>query len=105
MVVNPLVTELKAGKSSLISIQYNSAFRDLTRQTMENLFKPKVLGNEKPGIGPRNKLIEERIRKQKEEANREVAPDPKAKGGKVAAAPAKKEEKKAEPKASKKTPQ
>jgi len=30
LLINPLVTELKAGKSSLVCIRYNSEFRDLT---------------------------------------------------------------------------
>ena len=105
LVVNPLVTDLKAGRSSLICIRYNSAFRDLTRQQMENLFKPKVLGDYKPGIGLRNKMIEERVRKQKEEAAKEKEPDPKAKNAKAPPAAAKKEEKKQEAKPVKKTPQ
>lgn len=73
---------------------------------MEELFKPKESGTGKPGIGIRNKKLEERLKKEREEAGKEIPPDPKAKGGKAPAAPAKKEEaKKPDPKAPKKTPQ
>jgi hypothetical protein len=41
LIVNPLVTDLKAGRSALICIRYNSEFRDLTLKKMEELFKPK----------------------------------------------------------------
>lgn len=30
LLINPLVTELKAGKSALVCIRFNSEFRDLT---------------------------------------------------------------------------
>lgn len=34
LLVNPLVTDLKAGRSALICIRYNSEFRDLTYARM-----------------------------------------------------------------------
>ena len=109
LIVNPLVTDLKAGRSALICIRYNSEFRDLSLKKMEELFKPKE-HLIKPGMGVRNKKLEERIKKEREEAAKEVPIDPKAKAGAkpVAAAPAKKpaeEVKKPDPKAAKKTPQ
>jgi hypothetical protein len=109
LIVNPLVTDLKAGRSALICIRYNSEFRDLSLKKMEELFKPKE-NLIKPGIGVRNKKLEERIKKEREEAAKEIPIDPKAKAGAkpVAAAPAKKpaeEVKKPDPKAAKKTPQ
>jgi len=73
---------------------------------MEELFKPKETGSNKPGIGIRNKKLEERLKKEREEAAKDVPVDPKAAKGKAPAAPAKKEEvKKPDPKAPKKTPQ
>lgn len=105
--VNPLVTDLKAGRSSLICIRYNSEFRDLTLKKMEELFKPKESLENKPGLGVRNKKLEERLKREREEAAKEQPVDPKAKNAKAPApAPAKKEEpKKPDPKAPKKTPQ
>jgi len=104
--VNPLVTDLKAGRSSLICIRYNSAFRDLTLKRMEELFKPKEVET-RPGLGVRNKKLEERLKKEQSEAAVGQPVDPKAKPGAKAAppAPVKKEEvKKPDPKAPKKTP-
>jgi hypothetical protein len=74
---------------------------------MEELFKPKE-NNNKPGLGNKNKKLEERIRKEKEDAAKEAPVDPKAKPGAKgapAAAPKKEEAKKPDPKAPKKTPQ
>lgn len=68
LMVNPLVTDLKAGRSALICIRYNSSFRDLTLKKMEELFKPKEFQNSRPGIGIRNKKLEERLKKEREEA-------------------------------------
>ena len=105
IIVNPLVTDLKAGRSALVCIKYQSAFRDLTLKKMEELFKPKETGSGKPGIGIRNKKLEERLKKEREEAQKDVPVDPKAKGGKAPApAPKKEEVKKPDPKAAKKTP-
>ena len=77
---------------------------------MEELFKPKEKEPTNAGLGVRNKKLEERLLKEKDNASAVAAPvDPKAKPGAkpAAAAPPKKEEpKKAEPagKAVKKTP-
>ena len=107
IVVNPLVTSLAPGKSTLVSIKFNSKFRDITYNTMDDLYKPKQLTPDAiPGIGIRNKKLEEKIRKQKENDLNAAAPvDPKAKGAKAPPpkAPAAKAE--APGKASKKTPQ
>ena len=46
LTVNPLVKPIMSGKSTLVSIKYNSEFRDFTYQTMENLVKP-VIGEPK----------------------------------------------------------
>lgn len=110
IVVNPLVTEIKPGKSALVSVKYNSSFRDLNHNQMEELFKPKEKEPTNAGLGVRNKKLEERLLKEKDNASAVAAPvDPKAKpGAKPAPAPPKKEEaKKPEPagKAVKKTPQ
>ncbi len=109
LLVNPLVTELKAGKSALVCIRYNSDFRDLTYQRMQELFNKENFGDNKPGIGIRNKKLDQRLKKEKEEADsKTTAVDPKAaKGGKPGApvaAPKKEEAKKVDPKAPKKTP-
>lgn len=105
IMVNPLVIDLKSGRSALVCIRYKSEFRDLTLKKMEELFKPKDNGNSKPGLG--NKKILERQKKEKEEAQKEAPVDLKAKPGAKAPAPApakKAEEvKKPDPK-SKKTP-
>jgi len=72
---------------------------------MEELFKPKETGSIKPGIGIRNKKLEERLKKEREEAQKDAPVDPKAKGGKATAPVPKKEEvKKPDPKSAKKTP-
>ena len=110
LTVNPLVKPIEAGKSTLVSVKFDSKFRDLTYAAYEEMTAPKkseetkATGLAKTG---RNKKLEEKIRQQK--ADREAAGqavDPKAKGGK-AAAPAKKEDPKGAPagKAVKKTPQ
>ena len=76
---------------------------------MEELFKPKEKEPTNAGLGVRNKKLEERLLKEKDNASAVAAPvDPTAKpGAKPAPAPPKKEEaKKPEPagKAVKKTP-
>jgi len=106
--VNPLVTDLKPQAKSLICIRYNSAFRDLTLKKMEELFSPKESTDNKPGLGIRNKKLEERLKKERDEAAKDAPVDPKAKPGAKAPAPApakKEEPKKPDPKAPKKTPQ
>jgi hypothetical protein len=66
LMVNPLVIDLKSGRSALVCIRYKSEFRDLTLKKMEELFKPKDNNTAKPGLG--NKKILERQKKEREEA-------------------------------------
>ena len=40
LTVNPLVKPIEGGKSTLISIKYNSEFRDLTYTKMNEIIKP-----------------------------------------------------------------
>ena len=100
LTVNPLVKPIEAGKSTLVSIKFDSKFRDLNYFSYEELTAPKKV-EEVKGTGlvkaGRNKKLEERIKKQKEEKEAAAgAADPKAKGGKAAPAKdAKKEDAKA----------
>lgn len=41
LVVNPLVKPIEAGKSTLVSIKFDSLFRDLTYKTHEDIMGPK----------------------------------------------------------------
>ena len=84
LTVNPLVKPIEAGKSTLVSVKFDSLFRDLTYKTHADLFAPKeaekasALGIAKTG---RNKRLEEKLRKQKEEKDAAAgAADPKGKG-------------------------
>ena len=110
LTVNPLVKPIEAGKSTLVSVKFDSKFRDMNYYTHEEIMGPKKDSEDKNmGIAKagRNRKLEEKIRKQKEdrEANAGGA-DPKAKGGKAPPAAAKKEDAKAPAgKAVKKTPQ
>ena len=70
LTVNPLVKPIEAGKSTLVSIKFDSKFRDLTYGNYEKLTMPQKAEKEKDtGIvkNGRNKKLEEKIRKQKEE--------------------------------------
>ena len=40
LIVNPLVKDLEAGKATLVSIKYNSKFRDLTHKALEDVINP-----------------------------------------------------------------
>ena len=112
LTVNPLVKPIEAGKSTLVSIKFDSKFRDLTYARYEELTMPLKNTEVKMGTGlvkaGRNKKLEEKIKRQKEEKEANAgAADPKAKGGK---APPAKDAKKDDPKAAagkaaKKTPQ
>jgi hypothetical protein len=44
LTVNPLVNTLKAGGGSLVSIRYNSKFRDLTFAALDAINNPKTEG-------------------------------------------------------------
>lgn len=110
LTVNPLVKPIEAGKSTLVSVKFDSKFRDLSYSTYEELTAPKKT-EEVKGTGlvktGRNKKLEERIKKQKEEKEAAAgAADPKAKGKAAPAKDTKKEDAKAAAgKAVKKTPQ
>ena len=94
LVVNPLVKPIEAGRSTLISIRYDSAFRDLTLARQNEIMRPAQDAEKATGLaaGGRNKRLAEKIKAQKEEKEANAtAVDPKAaaKGGKQPAAPAK----------------
>mgnify|MGYP001010068714 CR=1 FL=1 len=82
LIVNPLVKPIEAGKSILIEIKYDAKFRDLTLARMNEIFRPKIPEATVNGLttGPRNKKLEARIKKQKEEEAKAQVVDPKAKG-------------------------
>ena len=40
IMINPLVKTLEAGKGTLVSIKYDSKFRDLTHQSFTEMNKP-----------------------------------------------------------------
>lgn len=68
--VNPLVKPIEAGKSTLVSVKFDSKFRDLTYWSYNEFLKPKeVVESKAIGIAKlgRNKKLEEKIKKQKEE--------------------------------------
>ena len=98
LTVNPLVKPIEGGKSTLISIKYNSEFRDLTYTKMNEIIKPAMDSQIANGMVKevKNKKLAEKIKKMQEEKEAQAqAVDPKgqAKGGKAAPAPpAKKEE-------------
>ena len=95
LVVNPLVQPVQAGKSTLVSIKYNSDFRDLTYKFVDDEIKPSLEPkNEGLLKGIKNKRLADRIKQQKEdrEANASAMD---TKGGKKGAPPAKKEDPKA----------
>lgn len=53
----------------MVSVKYNSAFRDLNYKQMEELFKPKEKELTNTGLGVRNKRLEERMIREREAAN------------------------------------
>ena len=66
LTVNPLVQPIEAGKSTLVSVKFDSKFRDLTYQSYEDIMAPvKTLSTKSTGIAKagRNKKLEEKIRK------------------------------------------
>jgi len=97
LTVNPLVQKIDGGKSTLVSIKYNSAFRDLTYHSMNDLVKPLLEPKNQDLLkGVKNKLLEEKIQKLKDErAANDAAADPKGKGKQPPPPAAKKEEPKA----------
>lgn len=69
IIVNPLVKPLPANRSTLVSIRYESAFRDLGYWTMKDLNKPQEEETAPKGLiqGARNKKLEARIKANKAE--------------------------------------
>lgn len=98
ILVNPLVKQLDAGRSTLISIRYDSKFRDIDYKMMQSILQPQIAESKNTGlVSVRNKRLEERIKKEKLEKEQAQVVDPKAKNdpkAKAAAAkaPPKKEE-------------
>jgi hypothetical protein len=66
LTVNPLVKPLEAGRSTLVSIRYDSQFRDLDYKTMQKLTTPEIPESKNTGL-VRNKRLEERIKREKQE--------------------------------------
>lgn len=99
LMVNPLVQQLGAGKSTLVSVKYTSKFRDLTHAILANLDKPEgvVDAGPAPGMVTRNKKLADRLARKKQGSADASAVDPKKK----AAPPAKAEPPKKDPKAAK----
>ena len=98
LTVNPLVKPIEAGKSTLVSVKFDSLFRDLTYFKHQEIFAPKVIEEVKTtGLAKagRNKRLEEKIKQRREEKEAAAgAVDPK-KAGKPGAKDTKKEEAKA----------
>lgn len=109
LTVNPLVQKIDGGKSTLVSIKYNSAFRDLDYYAMKDKVQPLLAPKNQDLLkGVKNKLLEKKIKEGSNADDGAAAADPKAKGGAAAKAPppaAKKEDPKAAGKAVKKTQQ
>ena len=64
LTVNPLVKPIEGGKSTLISIKYNSEFRDLTYTKMQEIIKPAQNASKATGMitGAKNKRLAEKIK-------------------------------------------
>ena len=93
LIVNPLVKDLPAHRSTLFSVKYNSQFRDFCAKAIEDLKKPEEQKSDLPkGTIARNKKITQRLEGKKEETK----PADNKKGAPPAKAPAK-EDKKAPP--------
>ena len=64
--MNPLVKPIEAGKSTLVSVKFDSLFRDLSYQSHQDMNAPKPIEEQKnTGLAKtgRNKRLEEKIRK------------------------------------------
>lgn len=115
ILVNPLVKQLEAGRSTLVSVRFDSKFRDIDYRVMNSIMEPEIQESKNTGlVSVRNKRLEERIKKEKLEKEQAQQVDPKAKNdpkGKAPAAvqraPTKKEDEKpaTNPKGVKKTQQ
>ena len=110
LTVNPLVKPMEAGKSTLVSMKFDSRFRDLTYKSNQEIMSPKDEAADQREVNKgiakagRNKKLEEKIRRQKEDREAAAgAGDPKNKGKAPPAKEAKKEDPKAAGKGVKKT--
>lgn len=84
LMVNPLVSIIKAGSGALVSMRYNSKFRDLTYKVMEDLGKPLRSDNGKDqiaGLVSINKKLAARLEAKKKEVAAPSKDDPKKKAG------------------------
>ena len=65
---NPLVSTVKPGAGALVSIKYNSKFRDLTYQTLNELNNSNgVIETGIPGLVNVNKKLAEKLAAKKKE--------------------------------------
>lgn len=68
LMINPLVSIIKPGSGTLVSLRYNSKFRDLTYQVMEDLSKPQRSDKNNeivPGLVNVNKKLAARLEAKK----------------------------------------
>lgn len=66
LTVNPLVKSLEAGRSTLVSIRYDSKFRDADYKMMQQIMAPETAETKNTGlVNFRNKRLEEKIKKDK----------------------------------------
>ena len=78
--VNPLVKDLESGRSTLISIRYDSKFREIDYKLWQQVIQPEFFDSKNTGlVNIRNKKLEERIKKEKLEKEQQATLDPKAK--------------------------
>lgn len=90
LMVNPLVSIIKQGGGALVSLKYNSKFRDLTHAIMSTLSQP--LPDEKAGVAGLvnvNKKLAARLEARKKQAAEAAPPEPKGKAAAAKAPPAK----------------
>jgi hypothetical protein len=67
LMINPLVQQLAAGKSTLVSAKFTSKFRDLTHAILSNVDKPEGVtdAGPAPGMVVRNKKLADRLARKK----------------------------------------
>lgn len=66
ILVNPLVKQLEAGRSTLVSVRFDSKFRDIDYKVMKSIMEPEIQESKNTGlVSVRNKRLEERIKKEK----------------------------------------
>lgn len=88
LLINPLVKELEAGRSTLVSVRYDSKFRDIDYKLGQSIMAQEIgEGNNTGLVQTRNKRLEERLKKEKQEKEQEAVKDPKAKPGAKAPPP------------------